>query len=65
MNYYVIVILSAMFAIGLLFVKHWCYDGCYTSDLSDTFKAICFIIDLIKDTVVIFFILKYLLYGAF
>ena len=65
MNYYFIIILSTMFSIGLVFVKHWCYDGCSTSDLSDTFKDIYLIIDLIKDTVVIFFILKYLLYGTF
>lgn len=44
--------------------KFWVYDRCSESELSDLVKEIYILIDVFKDIIFLFVLLKYLLYGV-
>lgn len=64
MNTLVVAIISIIFGVIYLKGKFWVYDDYSESSLSDAMKLIYFITDAFKDLVVIYLILKYLLYGT-
>ena len=44
--------------------KFWVYDRCSESELSDLVKEIYILIDVFKDIIFLFVLLRYLLYGV-
>lgn len=65
MNLFIVLIISVIFAIAYMTGKFWVYDKCSESELSDVIKMLYIIIDVFKDIIFIFFLLRYLLYGTF
>lgn len=64
MNMLVILILACIFGIVFMTGKFWVYDRCSESELSDLVKEIYILIDVFKDIIFLFVLLKYLLYGV-
>ena len=44
--------------------KFWVYDRCSESELSDLVKEVYILIDVFKDIIFLFVLLRYLLYGV-
>ena len=61
-NYFLVFIISFIFDLVYMFGKFWAYDGCYSSDSSETLKTLYFIFDAIKDGSFFFVVFLYLLY---
>ena len=64
MNMFVILILACIFGIVFMTGKFWVYDRCSESELSDLVKEIYILIDVFKDIIFLFVLLRYLLYGV-
>ena len=64
MNMLVILILACIFGIVFMTRKFWVYDRCSESELSDLVKEIYILIDVFKDIIFLFVLLRYLLYGV-
>ena len=64
MNMLVILILACIFGIVFMTGKFWVYDRCCESELSDLVKEIYILIDVFKDIIFLFVLLRYLLYGV-
>ena len=64
MNMLVILILACIFGIVFMTGKFWVYDRCSESGLSDLVKEIYILIDVFKDIIFLFVLLRYLLYGV-
>lgn len=64
MNMVVILILACIFGIVFMTGKFWVYDRCSESELSDLVKEIYILIDVFKDIIFLFVLLRYLLYGV-
>ena len=64
MNMIVILILACIFGIVFMTGKFWVYDRCSESELSDLVKEIYILIDVFKDIIFLFVLLRYLLYGV-
>lgn len=64
MNMFIILILACIFGIVFMTGKFWVYDRCSESELSDLVKEIYILIDVFKDIIFLFVLLKYLLYGV-
>ena len=64
MNMLVILILACIFGIVFMTGKFWVYDRCSESELSDLVKEIYILMDVFKDIIFLFVLLRYLLYGV-
>ena len=64
MNMVIVLILACIFGIVFMTGKFWVYDRCSESELSDLVKEVYILIDVFKDIIVLFFLLRYLLYGV-
>ena len=64
MNMIVILILACIFGIVFMTGKFCVYDRCSESELSDLVKEIYILIDVFKDIIFLFVLLRYLLYGV-
>ena len=64
MNMFIILILACIFGIVFMTGKFWVYDRCSESELSDLVKEIYILIDVFKDIIFLFVLLRYLLYGV-
>ncbi len=64
MNMLVILILACIFGIVFMTGKFWVYDRYSESELSDLVKEIYILIDVFKDIIFLFVLLRYLLYGV-
>lgn len=64
MNMLVILILACIFGIVFMTGKFWVYDRCSESELSDLVKEVYILIDVFKDIIFLFVLLRYLLYGV-
>lgn len=62
-NGLLVLILSCIFGIVFMTGKFWVYDRCSESELSDLVKEVYILIDVFKDIIFLFFLLRYLLYG--
>lgn len=60
-NFFV-VLLSVIFGLVFIFAKIWSYDGYESNDAIEIVQIIIYLIDAIKDMVVIYYILNFLLY---
>ena len=63
-NNLLVLILACIFGIVFMTGKFWVYDRCSESELSDLVKEIYILIDVFKDIIFLFVLLKYLLYGV-
>ena len=63
-NNSLVLILSCVFGIVYFAGKFWAYDRCYESELTEDIRAIYILIDVFKDIIFLFFLLRYLLYGV-
>jgi hypothetical protein len=63
-GYLVILLFSLIICIGLGIAKFISYNGEYDGECTDMIKSLFCIIDLVKDFIVIFCLLHYLLYGS-
>ena len=63
-GYLVILLFSLIICIGLGIAKFISYNGEYDGECNDMIKSLFCIIDLVKDFIVIFCLLHYLLYGS-
>ena len=63
-NWLVVLILACIFGIVFMTGKFWVYDRCSESELSDLVKEIYILIDVFKDIIFLFVLLRYLLYGV-
>lgn len=63
-SYLVILLFSLIICIGLGIAKFISYDEEYDGVSTDMIKSLFCIIDLVKDFIVIFCLLHYLLYGS-
>ena len=63
-NGLLVIILSCIFGIVFMTGKFWVYDRCSESELSDLVKEVYILIDVFKDIIFLFFLLRYLLYGV-
>lgn len=63
-SYLVILLFSLIICIGLGVAKFISYDGEYDGECTDMIKSLFCVIDLVKDFIVIFCLLHYLLYGS-
>ena len=63
-SYLVILLFSLIICIGLGVAKFIAYDEEYDGECTDMIKSLFCVIDLVKDFIVIFCLLHYLLYGS-
>lgn len=64
MNMVIVLILACIFGIVFMTGKFWVYDRCSESELSDLVKEVYILIDVFKDIIFLFVLLRYLLYGV-